>query len=69
MTWIYELVPTCPAFLLSALGSEQVAETGCAANKLTCGGKLEALSNGFFCLLHGMSVRKQTFSRELARGK
>jgi len=50
MTWIYELVPTCPAFLLSALGSEQVAETGCAANKLTCGGKLEALSNGFFCL-------------------
>ena len=69
MAFSDELVFGGTAFLLGAFGSQQVTKAGRAANELTFGGELEALSDGFLGLLHNEKGRKQRRLDALARAK
>ena len=66
MAGSHELVAGGTAFGLRALGGQQVTEPGRAADQLTRSGYLEALGNGLFGLLHGVSGPKQTTTGGLA---
>ena len=68
MAYVDQLVTSSTTFGLRALRGQQVTEAGRAADKLSFGGNLEALSDGLFGLLHGESGRKQRSRACLARG-
>ena len=69
MALCHELVLGSTAFLLGALGGQQVTEARRAAHQLALGGQFEALGDRLFGLLHEKSGRKQRVSTPLARGK
>src|SRR5690606_14015369 len=65
----HQLVATGTTLLLRALRGQQVSEAGRTAHELAFRGKLEALGNGLFGLLHEMSGRTQGTNAGLASGK